>query len=91
MLVRHFGRLIGPLANPSRRRATGRTPIRAPESAGGTHNGTGRFRRIVRAELLEPRRDEVDGNPEQHDERAGKQVPEHSIVHPFTRRDVERA
>ena len=40
--------------------------------------------RIVRAGLLEPRRDEVDGNSEQHDERAGKHVPEQSIVHPFT-------
>ena len=40
--------------------------------------------RIVRAGLLEASRDQVDGNPEQHDERAGNQVPEQSIVHPFT-------
>ena len=40
--------------------------------------------RIVRAGLLEASRDEVEGNPEQHDERAGNQYPEQSIVHPFT-------
>ena len=40
----------------------------------------GRFRRIVRTGLLEPRRDVVDGNSEQNDERAGKQIL-HPVAH----------